>query len=312
MRSPFRSLIVAAAAVLGCGCAFAQNAYTPVTATQLKVAGVPIPAGTVTFTMVDARGTAVPFTTADGSFNGPLGFTAAIANGVLAAGFTVPDQATATAVTANTPLNYLVQIQRTTAPASSATFTIPASNPLVSGSTAFALDHYSPVQSVPALPPGLAYGATLPAHCIGAGLFYTFSGTSVTGTYACVNGTFRPLPSAGGGTTLSANTCNAGQFANGIAANGTLACNPISQSAVLPDLTKNGSVAYVGSLTGSCPAVSDGDTIKLTTTASGLLTCLNVTTGQTANVSASGVTGGTPGIYLEPSGTLSAPFVAGN
>ena len=70
--------------------------------------------------------------------------------------------------------------------------------------------------------------------------------------------------------------------------------------------------AYVGSLTGSCPAVSDGDTIKLTTTASGLLTCLNVTTGQTANVSASGVTGGTPGIYLEPSGTLSGPFVAGN
>ena len=107
------------AAVLCAGIApalgFAQaNSTTTVTATALKMGGVPIANGTVTITPINSKGTAIGVGTADGAFSAadPRGYQATITNGAIAPGFVVPDQATAIADTANTPISYQVTIQR--------------------------------------------------------------------------------------------------------------------------------------------------------------------------------------------------------
>ena len=264
-----KSLLRIAAALL-CASSFALPAQmTPVTATQLKMGGVLIPAGTVTFTLVNNIGQPISVITTDGSLNGPQGFTATVTNGAIAAGFTVPDQVTSVAAAGNTPIGYLVQVSRTSPPATTYAFTIPASNPVVTGSTAFALDHYIPAQTATLPPTGLISTATMPAHCTVPSIWYPPTGGASFGV--CQGGVFNLL-TAGSGSTPAAAAPTASVAAGTYSA---------AQSVTLATTTPGGVIHYT--LDGSTPtsasttysgaiAVSASETVKAITVATGYTT----------------------------------------
>ncbi|GAA3760759.1 LamG domain-containing protein [Terriglobus aquaticus] len=192
MQRISHALGVLAALCFGVG-AFAQS--TTVTASNLKIGGSPITAGTVTIVPQDAYGHAIAFTGGDGSFNGPQPFSAAITNGAIAPGFTVPDQSLSTATTPNTPLWYAVTITNTLTRASFS-YTLPPST--VVGST-FALDTYKATQFAGALT-GTTNATSLPSSlwCSTGSRIVLGNGSTITGLYECYFGQMRQVPMGSG------------------------------------------------------------------------------------------------------------------
>ena len=225
-----KRLLFAAAALLCAASlpAFAQ--YTPVTATQLKNGGTLIPSGTITFTPVNNIGQPIPVVTSDGTLNAPEGFSAAITNGVIAEGFTVPDQVTSVATQANTPIGYSVTVYNSVAK-TSFTFTIPAGTPVVTGTSPFALDHYTPAQTATVAPAGLMMATTLPAHCTAPLKLYTPTNPVVN--YDCVGGVMVPETSSGGSSNVAMAT-GAGQVPVSPGANLPYAPQALGAVALLP------------------------------------------------------------------------------
>ncbi len=222
-QSRFRHLAaVALFALCAPFVALGQNANTPVTGT-FQMGGVPIPSGVVVLTPM-SKGAAVAITGADNVQNlpasqvqgQPQGFAAAILNGVVASGFTVPDECTAQAVTPNSPLSYLVTVMRaatSTVPGGSYSYFIPAGAGGVCGATPFVLNAFHPVQVSPVTPTGVGSStatAGVPTSCTGAGLWYTYSGSTITAEFACVGNAYVQRPIGSGGTTLAMGTVTTG------------------------------------------------------------------------------------------------------
>ncbi len=173
------ALLAAGGVALLCGTSGAQQ--TPVTATNLTYKGAPIASGYVTMTPMTPgnSGYQVAVTgPASGLSYGPLVGT--VTNGAIAAGFAVPDQCLSTAVTANTPWGYLVQLVDTAVPVTASnpsgtvtvTWYIPPTPQVVCGNTAFALDKYTPLQTSTSVG-GYSFGlaANLPTHLLPGALF---------------------------------------------------------------------------------------------------------------------------------------------
>ena len=248
----------------------ASAQMTPVTATQLKMGGVLIPAGTVTFTTVNSSGAAISVISTDGSLHGPQGFTATVTNGAIAAGFSVPDQVSSVATSGSTPIGYLVKVAQTSAPINSYTFTIPASNPVVTGSAGFALDHYLPAQIVSLPPAGLISTATVPAHCTVPSLWYPPTGGTSFGI--CQGGVFNLITAGSGSTPATAAAPTAS-----VAAGTYSAAQSVTLATTTPGgaiyYTTNGSTPTTGStLYSGAIAVSASETLKAITVASGYTT----------------------------------------
>lgn len=206
-------LLACALALTGIGAA-AQN--TTVIASALKMGGTPIVGGTVTITPTNAQGNAIPFVAGDGSQNGPQAFSAQITNGAIPMGFAVPDQSLASALTANTPLFYSVQVLNTQTK-QSYVYVLPPNT--VAGGT-FALDQYRPMQVASTLA-GSVTGTVLPNSlaCNGGSRFILISGTTITAVYECVNGYLRAVPVGSGGgvaPTISIGTVTQGSAAASI------------------------------------------------------------------------------------------------
>jgi lysophospholipase L1-like esterase len=167
--------------------AFAQ--LTTVTAAKISFGGVPIAAGTVTFTPVNAQGTAIAFSQGGGGLNAPAAFSCTITAGAITGTCSIPDAAL------TSPANILYAIQITDTGSHQA-FVLQAV-PNVTGTT-FALDSYGPpanttnVQSVQA-----SVGAgNPPASCV---MPSTYTKTSGGGSiFFCVNGTFVAVSGMGG------------------------------------------------------------------------------------------------------------------
>ena len=211
----------------------AQNAYTPVTASQIKSGGVVIASGSVTITLTDSTDkSAAAFVTADGSLNGPQGFTAAITNGAIS-GLNVPDMCTATNTIPNHPLSALVTITRSVSSTTSNgySFEIPAGSTAMCGSNPFALDHYSPAQTAAIAPTGLMAATTVPAHCTAPLKLYTPTNPVVN--YDCVGGVMVPETSSGGSSNVAMAT-GAGQVPVSPGANLPYAPQALGAVALLP------------------------------------------------------------------------------
>jgi hypothetical protein len=225
------------ALLVAAGTASAQtNAMTPVSSTQLYMNGSIIGTGKATITPVDARGTAIPIVTAAGRWYFG-GLSATITNGVIASGFSVPDQCTAAATTPNTPINYQVQISAVVSPTSMPTtsYVIPATAPAVCGSTSFALDSYVPTQSATVSPAGLITGATPPTHCTAPSIYYLPTpGVPVS---RCYNGVFVQDNPSGGGSSINWRGAYAG--ANSYAIGDAVSLNGSSYLALLASSSSN-------------------------------------------------------------------------
>ena len=177
-----------------------------------------IASGSVTITLTDSTDkSAAAFVTADGSLNGPQGFTAAITNGAIS-GLNVPDMCTATNTIPNHPLSALVTITRSVSSTTSNgySFEIPAGSTAMCGSNPFALDHYSPAQTAAIAPTGLIAVSTPPTHCGSPSLTYLTA--SPYTVYQGIAGACVPLPLGTGITAAQAeiavapNSRNAGDF----------------------------------------------------------------------------------------------------
>lgn len=178
-----RLLRAAAALVCAVGfgiCAHAQ--MTTVTATNIKMKGVAVAAGTVTLIPTDALGNPVPIT-AGGSLYDAQGFTGTITSGAIGAGFQVPDECTAAPSRPNVALSYQIQVYNSSTKTS---FTL-ANVAGVCGAS-WALDSYAPTQSAVIASTGLVSGATPPAHCSNTSIFYKT--TAPSATYNCVSGVY--------------------------------------------------------------------------------------------------------------------------
>lgn len=192
-----RLLRAAAALVCAVGlsvCAHAQ--MTTVTASNIKMKGVPVANGTVTFIPTDALGNPVPVT-AGGSLYDAQGFTGTITAGAIAAGFQVPDECIAVPATPNVSLSYQVQVYNGSTKTS---FTLTK----VAGvcGTSWALDSYAPTQNAVIASTGLVSGTNPPAHCSNTSIFYKT--TTPSATYNCVSGVYVLQTGSGGaiaGTT---------------------------------------------------------------------------------------------------------------
>jgi hypothetical protein len=164
---------------------------TTVTASTIKMGGVAVATGTVTFTPVNSTGTPISIV-ANSSLFSPQGFVGTITAGAITGSYSVPDQCQATATVINTPVLYTIQVSNTTTKQSFTLFAVQG----VCGST-WALDHYAPAQSAVISPTGLLTGGSLPAHCSSPSIYYTQ--TNPTTTYKCVGGVFVQDSTSGGG-----------------------------------------------------------------------------------------------------------------
>ena len=201
--------ILAAAALIGGSLLSAQAQTTTVTASNLKISGFKIPAGTVTLTPVQINGIPIPFADGTGAQNGPTAFQCQITNGAIGGALTetgsyagtcqVPD------ATMTVPANILYQIQ--VADTSTGNVTSGKSYTLqsvvgVSGTT-WPLDHYGPPSTTTnAQTVQFAQGTSTPTSCISP---YIFTNTTTQVSYTCI------APSGGPGTYVSLSTGPAGQ-----------------------------------------------------------------------------------------------------
>ncbi len=139
--------------------ALSQAQLTTVTASSIKMGGVAIPSGRVTFTPVNLAGIPIAFDTGGGGLNSPDAYSCTIVAGAITGTCRIPDSA----LTSTPNLLYSIQIMNT---ASQRAFTLNAV-PNITGST-WALDAYAPPEQTTNVQPiQVAYGtAAPPATCV--------------------------------------------------------------------------------------------------------------------------------------------------
>ncbi len=194
-----------------------QAQKTTVTRTRLKNGGIPIPSGTVTITPVNAQGYPVGVGTADGDLYGPQGITGMIAAGAITGTYQVPDQCTAHAAVANTPLFYKIDLYNSAAkstanPYGGYTSSIGSVQGICGAS--WALNTYAPTQAVTIAPTGLVTATSAPAHCTAPSIYYPTAGGRLS---KCVSGVY-VQDSAGGATLPATSALLKGDGAGGAAA----------------------------------------------------------------------------------------------
>jgi lysophospholipase L1-like esterase len=178
--------------------AFAQ--MTTVTASSIKMAGVTVANGTVTFVpTARTTGGAIAITVGGTLYDGQ-GFTGVITNGAIVGPFSVPDACLAAPSVPNTAMVYTVLVFNKTTQRS---FTL-SNVQGVCGAT-WALDSYVPTQGAPVTATGLLSGVTVPTHCTGTSIFYKQA--NPTSAYTCVGGVYISMGGGGNGavsyTTLT-------------------------------------------------------------------------------------------------------------
>lgn len=189
-----RLLKAVAALLCAVGLSASANAQmTTVTASSIKMKGVPVSTGTVTFIPTNASGNPIPIT-ANGSLYDTQGITTAVTNGAIANGFQVPDECTASPALPNQVLNYTVQIYNS---GTKTSFTLNGVKGVCG--TTWALDSYVPTQNAAITTTGLISGTTVPAHCVNTSIFYKQA--SPSDTYNCVSGVYVLQTSSGGSSS---------------------------------------------------------------------------------------------------------------
>jgi hypothetical protein len=239
----FRAVTSWLAAALCALSAYAGAQMTQVTASSIKMAGVSVASGTVTFTPTNTGGVPISIT-AGGTLYDPQGFTGTITNGAISGTFLVPDACTSTPAVPNTVMVYSVQVNNT---ATRRSFSITGVHG-VCGAT-WALDEYSPTQSVVIAPTGLASGTTVPSHCTSPSIFYTQ--TTPPTPYSCISGVYVR------GTTVDPATPTAFgtvKLANGQSST-TLA--KVATTGDYADLSNTPSALAVGTTAGTVAAGND-------------------------------------------------------
>jgi hypothetical protein len=172
----------------------ASAQLTTITATKIYMGGAPIPAGTVTFTPINANEQPIAFAQGGGGLNSPTAFSCAITQGAITGTCAVPDSAL------TTPANIAYEIQ-ISATATQKAFVLRG----VSGITGptWALDAYGPpstttnVQSIQ-----VSYGTgPAPSPCATPSFYVrNLSGGQL---YICVGGS--PVLVTGKGSSASPN-----------------------------------------------------------------------------------------------------------
>ncbi|WP_213805770.1 hypothetical protein [Granulicella sp. dw_53] len=192
-------LFKSAAALL---CAFgfgymAQGQLTTITASSIKMSGILIASGSVTFTPVSLSGQPIPFAQAGGGLNSPGAFTCTITAGAIIGACQIPDAAL------TTPANILYSIQISST-ANQRAFVLP-SVPNITGHT-WALDAYAPsAQTSNSQNIQVAYGTAAPPNVCVSPSFYVrnFAGGQL---YMCVGGVPTLVTGSGGDGTVNAST----------------------------------------------------------------------------------------------------------
>jgi lysophospholipase L1-like esterase len=203
-----RLLKAAAALVCAFGFTFAHAQLTTITAAHINMGGVPIAAGMVTYTPVNASGIPIPFATGGGGLNSPTAFSGTITAGAVVAGFQVPDAC----LTSPANILYTIQITNT---ATQKSFTLQGV-PNVCGSS-WALDQYGPPATTTNVQPiQVSYGTSAPASSCVPPSFYVrnYSGGQL---WMCVASVFVQVTGSGGSSYT---------FTNGLTnASGTVSPN---------------------------------------------------------------------------------------
>lgn len=173
MTKWLRVAAAAAVCLLAAGDAWAQQ--TPVTASSVKMQGIPVPSGMVTLTPVDAAGHAIALKAGGGGLNGPQAFRCTLASGAITGSCTVPDACLAS------PAHFLYTIVVTDTsfgqPTSQQSFTL-KQVPNVCGSS-WALDQYAPPATTTNLQPvQSSFGTGSPSGSCNAPAIYTQTGTA--------------------------------------------------------------------------------------------------------------------------------------
>jgi hypothetical protein len=190
-----KKLLLKAAAALLCAVGLSASAQmTTITASSIKMGGVPVAAGSVTLTPVDAKGKPIPFVQAGGGLNSAHPFTCKIQNGAITGICQVPDSA----ITTPAHISYSIQISSTP---SQKAFVMNAV-PNITGST-WVLDDYAPsadTTNVEAIQ--VSYGVDAPSSSCAAPSFYVRNASGGL-LYMCVGSSWVLVTGSGGTASVT-------------------------------------------------------------------------------------------------------------